>query len=598
MKLNFNIFLLITALFAFIDLKAQVENDSLHQTNNAFKEILFNDDHFLEVLFYKHYNNVLITNLGTYGSSYYFPTTYFTDNQKSVFAPADVDAKLLKLDGFKPFTNLTWINAGRREQILSFHHVQKFGKLAALNFQYKRISAPGIYINQEANTNAFKGAFNFNTHNQLYQVKLIANIDRIRNQENGGLTNINGFETDTFDRKSLYQVNLEKSYYEDKWTNFGIEQRFNFATKKIDSIRTRQIFVGFSNEYITRRRTYYDYDADSPIYDTTYYDSTSTFWLDSIYQKTFVHRIMLGIDNQKMSVNGFYEYHQNEYVQRNGLDTTFNTAYAGLNAGVNFDNASVQGEFKYGLNGYNEGDIQTNIAAEINPSSNYFIQLEAKYHLIEPELKYKNYSSNHFVWDSVNFFKSQTVYLGAKLQLKKYKLTLFANAKLLDKFFYYDSLVVLKQHDFASNNMSVGVEKDYRWWNFYFKTALIYQMTSDEVLLPLPDLVARQVVYYQNRLFKHKVLKLRTGFNVSYTSAYYGYEFMPGLSEFYVQQKKEIGNYPYVDFFISLHLKRAQIFFKWEHLNAGWSGNNYLLTPTTPAHDRSFKFGVSWNMFD
>ena len=129
------------------------------------------------------------------------------------------------------------------------------------------------------------------------------------------------------------------------------------------------------------------------------------------------------------------------------------------------------------------------------------------------------------------------------------------------------------------------------------KTALIYQITSNDTILPLPAFVGRQVMYYENRLFK-KALKLRTGFNVSFTTDYYGYEFMPGISQFYVQSKKKIGNYPYIDFFISLHLKRAQIFFKWEHLNAGMMSYDYLLTPTTPALDRSFKFGVSWNMFD
>jgi len=597
MRLYLKIFITAISLISYVSLIAQ-DNDSLYQTNDAYKSILFNDKNFLDVLFYKHYNNVLLNNLGTYGSSYYFPTTYYNDNQKNVFAPNNVSKKLMNLKGFRPFTNLTWINAGRREQILSLHHVQKFGKQASLNFQYKRISAPGIYINQETNNNFFVGEFDFNTTNKLYQLKIVTNVDRTNNQENGGLENIVDFETDTFDRRNLYQVNLEKSYYENKITNFGIQQRFNFLNKQIDSTHIKQAYFGFSNEYLTRRRTYYDYDSDSPIYDTTYFDSTSTFWLDSIYQKRFVHSMMLGYENQKFNVNGFFEYHQNEYVQRNGLDTVFNTAYAGINVGVNFNKTYVQWELKRGLNGYNDGDIQSIINLDIQPSKNYLIELEARYNLIEPELNYKNYSSNHFVWDSVNFFKSQEVYFGSKIELKKYKARVFANAKLLDKFFYYDSLVVLKQHDFASNNISIGIEKDYRLWKFYFKTALIYQMTSDEVLLPLPNIVARQVLYYENRLFKHKALKLRTGFNVSYTSDYYGYEFMPGLSEFYVQQKTKIGNYPFVDFFISTHLKRAQIFFKWEHLNAGWGNNNYLLTPTTPAHDRSFKFGVSWNMFD
>ena len=210
---------------------------------------------------------------------------------------------------------------------------------------------------------------------------------------------------------------------------------------------------------------------------------------------------------------------------------------------------------------------------------------------------YKNFTSNHFKWVNDTLDKEQTIYFGAKVKLEKYRLTLFAIAKLRDNFMYFDTLVNLKQHDFATRNISLGIEKDYRISKFHFKTALIYQITSDKIIMPLPNIVARQIVYYENKLFKRS-LKVRVGVNASYTSAYYAYEFMPNITQFYAQNNKEIGAYPYVDFFISTHLKRAQVFFKWEHINAGMSGYSYLLTPTTPAHDRSFKFGVSWNMFD
>lgn len=588
--------------FSFISIQLtyalpQDKTDSLSQVNEEYKAILFNDSNFLDMLFYKHFNNVLINNLGTYGSSHYFPTTYLVDNQEYVFAPKKINETLLKLDGFRPFTNLTWINAGRREQILSLQHIQKFGKLASLQFQYRRISAPGIYINQETNQNLFNGAFNFNTDNKVYQLEINTHIDRVRNQENGGLTDINHFEKDTFNRRSLYQVNIDKSYYEIKETNFGINQRFNFLNNEIDSNQYQRFYLQLNNHYKTWRRMYYDYDAGSPIYQNTYFDSTSTFWLDSIYHKEFTHSLSLGMTTSLMDVSGLFEIHQNRYTQLTGIDTFYNTSYAGVKADFYLQKAKIQSQVKYGLNGYNKGDVQSFLNVQLYPSKNYLINLKASYNLIEPALNYKNYSSNHFKWDSTNLLKQQTIYLSTDAYSKALKLRFFANAKFLDRFFYYDSLVVLKQHDFASNQISLGLEKDYRLWKFHFKTAFIYQLTSDEVLLPVPNIVARQIVYYENRLFK-KVLKLRTGFNASYTSEFYGYEFMPGISQFYVQDKKKIGNYPYIDFFISLHLKRAQIFFKWEHVNAGMMNYNYFLTPTIPDHDRSFKFGVNWNMFD
>jgi hypothetical protein len=597
MKLQFKIFFFIAFFSAFTCVKATDNLDSLIQVNEEYKTLLFNDNNFLDILFYKHFNNSLIVNLGPYGSSYYFPTVYNIDNQKSVFASTDVKDKLITLEGFKPFTNLTWINAGRREQILSLNHIQKFGKLASLNFNYKRVSSPGIYINQEANQNLFTGDFRFNTDNNLYQLKLAAEVDRIENQENGGLADITDFEKDSLGRRSLYTVNNEQSYYTLRQTNVEVNQRINFINSKIDSIRSKNIYIGLENEYNTKRRSYFDYDISSPIYAETYLDSTSKLWTDSTFAKYFRNTFNLGFDNGILSVQGNFDYYQHVYSQFMGIDSNFNSSYAGLMIGYKTKKTITNANFSYGLNGYNADDVKSSIQMNYKPSENFSVGLEGSYKLIEPELYYKNFTSNHFKWVNDSLEKQQTIYFGAKVKLEKYRLTLFANAKLRDNFMYFDTLVNLNQHDFATRNISLGIEKDYSLYKFHFKTALIYQITSDEIVMPLPNIVARQVVYYENKLFKRS-LKVRVGVNASYTSKYYAYEFMPSISQFYVQNNTEIGAYPYVDFFISTHLKRAQVFFKWEHINAGMSGYSYLLTPITPAHDRSFKFGVSWNMFD
>ena len=148
MKFLIKIVLLFVVALSLTEVKAQA-NDTLTAVNEEYKNILFNDSQFLDVLFYKHYNNMQLNNLGPYGSSYYYVTNYLQDNQSTVFAPTDLRYRLLSLSGFSPFTNITWINAGRREQLLSVNHIQKFGKLADISISDKRISSPGIYVNQE-----------------------------------------------------------------------------------------------------------------------------------------------------------------------------------------------------------------------------------------------------------------------------------------------------------------------------------------------------------------------------------------------------------------------------------------------------------------
>jgi hypothetical protein len=88
MNFQLKIISLLLFLSSSFAIKAQ-ELDSV-QTNNEYKALLFNDRDFLDVLFYKHFNNMFINNLGTYGSSHYYATTYLTDNQATVFAPIDL----------------------------------------------------------------------------------------------------------------------------------------------------------------------------------------------------------------------------------------------------------------------------------------------------------------------------------------------------------------------------------------------------------------------------------------------------------------------------------------------------------------------------
>lgn len=571
--------------------------DSLEVINEEYKAILFNDQQFLDVLFYKHFNNMLMNNLGTYSSSYYYSTSYLVDNQSTVFAPEALKVKLLSLNGFRPFTNLTWINAGRKEQILSVNHIQKFGKLSDLSISYKRISSPGSYINQEVNHNDLKSVFNFKTNNGSYSVKLYFNMLRINNKENGGLNDVNDFYKDSIGRRELYKVNIYKSFYQTRIIAFGLKQRLNLFSVYEDTIKTKSYFIGLENHVASTRREYFDFDSNSKIYDTTYFDTTFTQWKDSTHLNTFFNKLFFGLTASNFELEPYLSFQEDMYYQYLGIDTNFTSNYVGATMSFKNKNFNVIADINYGINGYNKQGINAKIDAALVKQDKFAIKLLLNHQLNEPDVYYKSFTSNHFRWENNLLVKQQITFIGSEFYIDAIDVKLTINAKLYNHFIYFDMLALPAQQNKIETTSTLMVEKGYKLLNVHFKTALIYQLTSDRYILPLPNLAGRQIIYYENRVFK-KVMKIRVGFNVTYSSKFYGYEFMPSISQFYAQNKTKIGDYPFVDFFVSTHLKRAQIFVKWEHINAGFSGNTYLSTPTTPFLERSFKFGVSWNMFD
>lgn len=587
--------LLISFLFLASWLKGQdtISNAAL-ESNDIYKSFLFDDTEFLDVLFYKHRNNVQLNNLGPLGSSFYFPTVNSDNSSVFLYDKTEID-KLKKLERIKPFTNLTWINAGRREQLFSFNHIQRFGDKATLDFIYQRISSPGMYLNQEANLTNFIGNFNYKSLNGLYEFSAGINYQNLEQQQNGGLRDINHFEADTFDRRELYEVNLNSSFLKRRRRDYDFGHQINIINRE-DSVVKRKVFIRNSNSFSTKSSTFYDYKSDHSFYDTTYFDSTATFWVDSTYLNQFTNSSCLGLEMDNWEFSASYIYNKFRYNQYYGIDSIYSSNYLGADITYKKNDYSFDFSSKYGITGFNQNDLLSNFSFEYN-SDKLLFNLNVDYSLVEPSLYYQKFSSNHFIWINDSLTKEQTTSISSEIELKSLRLKLFGNGRISSNLLYFDTLAIAVQHNSTESNYSFGIEKNYSWKNVHGRTALIYQLTSNEIVLPLPNVIARQVLYYENKIFKRR-LKTRIGANLSYTSEFYGYEFMPSISQFYTQNQRKIGNYPFVDFFVSLHLKRAQIFFKWEHLNAGWSGLNYYSTPNIPSLDRSFKFGVSWNMFD
>src|SRR5690606_26645677 len=103
-------------------------------------------------------------------------------------------------------------------------------------------------------------------------------------------------------------------------------------------------------------------------------------------------------------------------------------------------------------------------------------------------------------------------------------------------------------------------------------------------------------IYFSDHVFK-KAMFLQTGFSVNYFTNYYANDYNPLIGEFYVQNQREIGNFPVIDFFINAKVSTARIFLKAEHFNSSFTGYNFYSTPNQPYRDFIIRFGIAWNFF-
>ena len=148
--------------------------------------------------------------------------------------------------------------------------------------------------------------------------------------------------------------------------------------------------------------------------------------------------------------------------------------------------------------------------------------------------------------------------------------------------------------------LSASLNQDFKLGIFHLDNEVTWQKSSDQTVLPLPDLSLYHNFYMQFKLAK-KVLSVQLGADVRYFTKYNAPAYMPAIQNFYLQPeegKVEIGGYPIVNVYANLHLKRTRFYVMMYHVNQGISRPDYFLSPHYPINPRVLKFGLSWNFYD
>lgn len=560
------------------------------------------------------------------------------------FAPSVVHHYLLRNDNiryyqtFVPYSNIAYSFGHGKEQLFSVTHSQNLARGLSLGVDLRIINSIGKYNRQKSDNSSVAFQGQFISDNERYAVLANYRSNRFKWRENGGIAYDSLFTKNLEPERNRIAIKLAaadnlikesgafiRQYYyfgrNPRKTGVGISAADSVLTHT-DSIALKELpsrlffnpgrsnFLRHTFTYTRNALLFTDTRPTSGYYQNIYIDSVRT--MDSIFYHEFSNQFVaeggigkargsgkaillrLGIEHTfGLYKNGFNEDRNDSIHRKFNRVTTF--GYLSANA---FGVAKAEGKIWMTNGAPFNGDkgisAMLTLPAFDNSTSWGNLSAELGVNALQPDYIYQYHYSNHFKWE--NSFGQQTLLTG-KINYSRKFFTAGFNFYNLDGYVYFDENIQP-----ARANTSFGVSQLYgqaeiKLGGFDLQAFAAWQNSGNTEILHLPALAGRVSAFYSLDLFK-RALYLQTGLSLMYNSTYYADAWMPALRSYYIQNQFEAGNYPYIDGFINIRVKRARMFLVMKHVNSGLTGFNYMMVPSYPMPDRGLRFGVSWNFFD
>lgn len=217
-----------------------------------------------------------------------------------------------------------------------------------------------------------------------------------------------------------------------------------------------------------------------------------------------------------------------------------------------------------------------------------------------PSFYMRHYHSNLHVWDNDNMEKEFRTRVEGELNIDRWGTNLRAGIENVKNYTYLNQKAVPEQNSGNIQILSATLKQNFRAGIFHLDNEVTWQKSSNETVLPLPQISVYSNLYLLTKLAK-KVLTVQLGADVRYFTKYNAPAYTPSIQQFHLQPENdqvEIGGYPIVNVYANLHLKRTRLFAMYSHVNQGMGTRNSFLVPHYPINPSLLRIGVSWNFYD
>ena len=575
------------------------------------------------------------------------PINWFDRSQDRDFTFArSYDAYTARLEnvpfynGKSALTNMTYLESGQkryREEHFELVHSQNINPSTSANVSYKARSTMGRYDWQRTKNHAL--SLGVAHTGKRYSIHAAYMNNMVDTRENGGVVGKWAIADTVFEMPSGVPMRLASSEAHNHYRNNSIfvkqavaiplervtEYDFSIADLSAIYIGHQFEYNSWSKVYTDKRGTYSNdrgnYNKETGEWESednlSYYDD----WFispektrDSISERLISNKLFVQVQpwdryGAISTIDGGvgFDIHTYSYLRlqdyvRGDMTRDKRTSWYiyGAASGMIKRYAEWRADAKYHPSGYRGGDLsaggEITLRAFIREHP-LILSGRFRYELRSPGYWHENLFSNHYVWFN-SFDKESETRFEVNFSVPDIALEIGAWQGVMTNMIYYGNDSRVAQSPGAVSLTSLYARKDFRFAGFHLDHRALVQITSDEHVLPVPTFSA-YLSYYYEFWVKRDVLRVQVGLDGRFNTAYYAPGYNPALSAFYNQREVKIGNYPYIDAFISAKWKRMRILLKVQHLNMNLFGNGeYFQVARYPLNPRMFKLGISWSFYD
>lgn len=202
----------------------------------------------------------------------------------------------------------------------------------------------------------------------------------------------------------------------------------------------------------------------------------------------------------------------------------------------------------------------------------------------------KNYVSNYFIWHN-DFSKTRRFRVGGEIRIPQTSTLVNVGVENVQNNVYFNDLSMPVQHGGSVQVLSASLQQNFKVGILHWNNKVTFQTSSDDAVIPLPRLSVYSNLFIRFRVAK--VLHVDLGLDCDYYTKYYAPGYQPATMSFYNQRELKVGNYPFMNVYANMKLKRARFYIMMSHVNQGMTGDNYFSMPHYPMNPRRFQMGVS-----
>ena len=544
-----------------------------------------------------------------------------------------------------PFTNLTYYKAGNKvngeERFKSYFSVN-VNKRLAFGFNIDYLYGRGYYQNQS--TSNFNAGIFASYIGNKYQMQAVYNNFTMKMNENGGIQDDRYITRpeDMAEGKKEYEsttipVKLEQTSNKNKDFYVYLTHRYRLGftreTTTVEDAKSPKRAVAndsvplakdtiITEEFVPvtsfihtmkverARHKFSSAKETEGQYPNAYFNEVASRDSTTAFSVKNVFGIALLEGFNKYAKAGLTAYISHKFSRYELMDTLSRTNFDEQEIFVGGELAKQQGKtLHYNVNGEVGimdkalGQFRVNADLDLNfrlwkDTVNFYARGYVSNTL--PSFYMRHYHSNHYYWDNENMNKEFRTRVEGELNISRWKTNLRAGVENIKNYTYFNQNAMPAQESGNIQVLSATLKQDFRLGILHLDNEVTWQKSSNETVLPLPQLSLYHNLYLLAKIAK-KVLTVQLGADVRYFTKYNAPAYTPAIQQFHLQaadDQVEIGGYPIVNVYANLHLKRTRIFAMMYHVNAGMGKGNYFLVPHYPINPRLFKIGISWNFYD